>query len=138
MQTRRITNRRAVIAVIALLAAAAALLSAFLIARYNRTHFTVEKWNAYEWNDRQLLVKSFLRQYDLTQMTRDDIITLLGEETYAYYDRQYAIPNDTPDNLVYDFGEIKGRFGGGRNITLIIEFKQNGDVSHYELKTYSQ
>jgi hypothetical protein len=138
MQTRRITNRRAVIAVIVLLAAAAALLSAFLIVRYNRTHFTVEKWNAYEWNDRQLLVKSFLRQYDLTQMTRDDIVALLGEETYEYYNRQYVIPNDTPDNLVYDFGEVKGRFGGGRNITLIIEFKQNGNVSHYELKTYSQ
>jgi hypothetical protein len=126
--------RRLVIILLALLLAIA--LTALLVRRYNETHFTPDKWQAAEWNDRQLLVRSFLRQYDLKQMTKSDIIALLGGEPDFYND--YAVPNRTADNLVYDFGESKGLWGRGRNITLVIEFDGTGYVSVYELFTYSQ
>lgn len=125
----------------AILAVIAVLLTVFLIGRYNKTHFTVEKWNASAWNDRQLLIRSFLRQHDLSRMTRSDIVALLGDEPDFYND--WPIPNRTPDNLVYDFGARIYYFGNIKkydtsNITLVIEFDNIGRVTGYELKTYSQ
>lgn len=134
MTTHTKTGRRLVIILLVLLLALA--LTVLLVRRYNETHFTAEKWQAAEWNDRQLLVRSFLRQYDLKQMTKSDIIALLGGEPDFYND--YAVPNRTADNLVYDFGEVKGLRGRGRNITLVIEFSASGHVAEYKLFTYSQ
>lgn len=101
---------------------------------YQRTYFTVEKWNTYSWNDRQLLIKSFLKQYDLNHMTKDEIIELLGYDTA--YGNDYAIPNKTEDNLVYDFGLQKN--AKASNIALIISLDDSEHVKSYQIKTYSQ
>lgn len=81
-----------------------------------------------------MLIKSFLKQYDLNQMTKSDIINLLGQDTA--YDLDYAIPSKTNANLVYDFGLQKHQ--SASNIALIISFDANDHVSSYELKSYSQ
>jgi hypothetical protein len=109
-------------------------ITVLIIRQHDRTYFTPEKWSAFEWNDRQLLVKSFLKQYELTQLTKGEVLGLLGSEPDFYND--YAIPNKTPDNLVYDFGASKS--DASSNITLIINFGANDRVTSYELKTYSQ
>jgi hypothetical protein len=111
-------------------------LSLFLLYSHqeNKYEFTVEKWNSYEWNDRQLLIKDFLKQYNLYEMTRSDIIQLLGDEPDFYKD--YAIKFKNEHNLVYDFGLKKSTVAS--NITLVISFKTNGEVAKYELLTYSQ
>lgn len=119
------------IIVIAIIAMIGILIS---FIHYQRTYFTVEKWNTYSWNERQLLIKSFLKQYDLTQITKDEIIDLLGYDTA--YGNDYAIPNKTEDNLVYDFGLQKN--AKATNIALIISLDDSEHVTSYELRTYSQ
>ena len=102
--------------------------------RMDKYKFTVEKWNEYEWNDRQLLIEDFLKQYDINGMTRSEIIRLLGEEPDFYAD--YAIRYKTEDNLVYDFGaEIKRN--SSSNISLVITLDGQGNVVKHELVTYS-
>ena len=104
----------------------------FYLRWASKCRFTPEKWNASEWNDRQLLIRDFLRRYDLYEMTREDIIALLGEESGFYKD--YSIRYKTEDNLVYDFGLKKGSIS--QNITLVISFRPDGKVSSYVLTTY--
>lgn len=106
----------------------------FSLTHYQRTYFTVEKWNTYSWNERQLLIRSFLKQYDLRQMTKDEIIELLGYDTA--YRNDYAIPNKTEHNLVYDFGLQKN--AKASNIALIISLDDSEHVTSYEIRTYSQ
>jgi outer membrane lipoprotein-sorting protein len=112
------------------------LLSLFLLYNHqaSKYRFTVEKWNSYEWNDRQLLINDFLKQYNLYDMTRSDIIQLIGDEPDFYKD--YAIKFKNEHNLVYDFGLKKNTVAS--NITLVINFKTDGKVAKYELMTYSQ
>ena len=121
-----------------------ALLAVLLLYHYNKrmTAFTPEKWNRYAWNDRQLLIRDFIKQYDLNEMTRSEIILLLGEEPEIY--EGYAVPNRAENRLVYDFGQIQHRiplipfktFRSFANITFIITFDSQERVLHYRLTTY--
>ncbi len=130
----RKTRHKRFICLFAVLIIIAVIITAFCVLHHHKTYFTVDKWNASAWNDRQNLIRSFIKQYDLNRMSKDEIIDLLGNDTAYYYD--YAIRYKTEDNLVYDFGEEKN--SASWNITLIISFAENDFVSSYELKKYSQ
>ena len=113
------------------------IVTAAVMLYYNRMDkykFTVEKWNEYEWNDRQLLIGDFLKQYDLNKMTRAEVIQLLGDEPDFYAD--YAIRYKTESNLVYDFGAEQKRNSSG-NISLVITLDGQGNIVKHELVTYS-
>ena len=64
---------------ILLVLAAAAVLGAWW--RYDH-HFTPERWQAADRRDR--LVRSLVRQYDLTGMTREGVETLLGPDDEGF------------------------------------------------------
>ena len=120
------------------------LLATFLLYNYNKNiyAFTPEKWNRYAWNDRQLLIRDFIKQYELQEMTKSEVILLLGEEPDIY--DGYAVPNRAENRLVYDFGQVQHRiplipfktFRSFANITFIITFDSQENVLSYRLMTY--
>ena len=120
-----------------ILAVAAVLTASVMLVHRHRTDkyaFTVEKWNAYKWNDRQLLIGDFLKQYNLNSVTRTDVIQLLGDEPDFYND--FPVRYKTENNLVYDFGAEITRNSSG-NISLVITLDGQERVAGYELVRYS-
>jgi len=91
-------------------------------------------WDASSWNDRQDMLDSLLDTADFTGMTRDEVVSMLGDDTYT--DTGFTVRDRTDTNLVYDFGEDKS--AKGSNIALVIEFDENGVVSGYRVSRYSQ
>ena len=137
MKAKTLKIRKPLIIVLALVIALSASLLALRSHRISKYRFTIEKWNAYEWNDKQLLIRDFLKQYDLREMSKPEIIAILGAEPDFYKD--YSIRYKTENNLVYDFGaEIGGWFfTPSGNISLVIDFDGRGLVTNYRLVTYS-
>lgn len=77
--------------------------------------FTKEKWNT-DAPEREHLLHSLLRKYDLKEMTRNDVISLLGtNEAYITSDKvEYIISYGVVDPILF-----------------CITFDENGYVSEY-------
>lgn len=105
-----------------------------LISQNNKYEFTIEKWNSYSYNERQLLAENFIKKYQNKNLTKNDIINMLGLDTDYYngYSNRYK----TDNNLVYDFGGRMSAFVSG-NIAMIIEFDENDIAISYNIIKYS-
>ena len=91
-------------------------------------------WDDSSWNDRQDMLDSLLDTVDFTGMTRDEVVSMLGNDTFI--DTGFVVRDKTDTNSVYDFGEDKS--AKGSNIALVIEFDEDGVVSGYHVSRYSQ
>lgn len=106
------------------------------VSYYEYKHgFTTEKWNGLSYNDRQHLAKDFIRQYKNDNLSKSEIVDLLGVDTVSYegYYNRYK----TDDNLTYDFGGKQSIFPSGGNMVMVIEFDENDIACSYDYFYYS-
>ncbi len=105
-----------------------------LLYQQNKHEFTINKWNKITYNERQLLAKDFIKKYKNKDLSKNDIINMLGTDTennFEYYNRY-----KTSDNFLYDFGGKKSYYSSG-NIAMIIKFDENDMATTYEIIEYS-
>ncbi len=83
---------------------AAALAVCGLLWGCGGTPFTSEDWKRADMTERQGLVRSLMREYDLVGWRESDVIRLLGPESSADPDFSWSLRCDTEDTLVYALG----------------------------------
>ena len=86
--------------------AAAALLALLLLSGCGGTPFSPETWMRGDMKERQSMVRSLMKAYDLVGWTESDVLRLLGPETSADPDFTGAVRYDTEDTLVYGLGAV--------------------------------
>ena len=68
------------------------------------TPFSPEDWKRADTTERQGMVRSLMREYDLVGWREYDVIRLLGPESSADPDFTWSLRYDTEDTLVYALG----------------------------------
>ena len=103
-----------------------------------RVTFTQEKWLA-EPNNRFVIVKDMLKKHDLANMTKEEVINLLGESdnktkipglAIVTSNRNKPIDLNNPNSIYYftKTGNTPEDFNG-----FYIMFDNNGEVSEYAI-----
>ena len=75
-----------------------------LLSACSGTPFSSEDWRQADMTERQGMVRSLMREYDLVGWTEADVIRLLGPETSSDPDFAWSLRYDTDDTLVYALG----------------------------------
>ena len=75
-----------------------------LLSACSGTPFSSEDWRRADMTERQGMVRSLMREYDLVGWTEADVIRLLGPESSADPDFTWPLRYDTDDTLVYALG----------------------------------
>ena len=112
---------------------AAAFLSLLLLSGCGGAPFSSEDWMRADMTERQGMVGSLMRDYDLVGWTEADVLRLLGPETSADPDFTGSVRYDTEDTLVWGLGAMNLSEAGALVVTL------NADriVTKWELVRWS-
>lgn len=89
----------------------------------NRDEFTKERWENYQGNSRQIILKDFVDRTNVTGLTKDEIVEMLG-----------AADDEAETFMIYFLGVPRGLFGtkpGGEDEFLYFHF-EDGKVSQLE------
>lgn len=91
-----------------------------------KSHFTAEKWLNHH-SSRTYMVEDLLKKYNLKEMTKDEVTTLLGKPTdTGYFQKE--------NNMVYYLGPERGLISIDSE-WLVIEFDDRENVKEYMVLT---
>ena len=91
-----------------------------------KSSFTAEKWLNGD-TEKVYMVDDLLNDYDIKEMTKDEVISLLGTPTTTEY---FKVDN----NIVYYLGNERGLISIDSE-WLVIDFDESEKVSKYEIIT---
>ena len=91
-----------------------------------KSSFTAEKWLNSD-TEKVYMVDDLLNDYDIREMTKDEVISLLGTPTTTEYFKD-------DNNIVYYLGDERGLISIDSE-WLVIDFDESEKVSKYEIIT---